>query len=110
MHRLMPNPQPNTAATFPRQLSETGLFSSLKDQSPAAGVVPYSINAEQWADHAKAERWLAVPGEGTIKTQREAWTFPKDSVLVKTLSLEMRQGDTSSRKVVETQLLHFDGR
>src|SRR5260370_9301530 len=36
--------------------------------------------------------------------------FPTDSVLVKTLSLEMKQGDQASRRRIETQVLHFDGR
>src|SRR5207244_4388975 len=44
---------PNEAAgekrpPFPTRLSETGLFASVKDHEPAAGVVPFSINAEQW--------------------------------------------------------------
>ena len=37
---------------FPRKLSETGLFSSVKDHKPAAGVIPYSVNAQPWADLA----------------------------------------------------------
>jgi putative heme-binding domain-containing protein len=35
--------------------------------------------------------------------------FPTDSVLVKTLSLDMEQGNPASRRRIETQLLHFDG-
>lgn len=109
IHRLIPNPQQDNSATFPRKLSETGLFPAVREQAPSAGVIPYSINAEPWADHAVAERLVAVPGELSIKAEGNAWTFPKDSVLVKTLSLDMKSGDPTSRRRVETQILHFDG-
>ncbi|MFN0021862.1 MAG: PQQ-dependent sugar dehydrogenase [Pirellulaceae bacterium] len=109
IHRLIPNPQHDNSATFPRKLSESGLFSAVKEQKPAAGVIPYSINAEPWADHAVAQRLVAVPGELSIKAEGAAWTFPKDSVLVKTLSLDTEAGNPASRRRIETQILHFDG-
>ncbi|HVC95973.1 MAG TPA: hypothetical protein VND64_19955, partial [Pirellulales bacterium] len=109
IHVLVPNPRRNQNSDFPRTLTESGLYSSVAEQSPAPGVLPYSINAEPWADHAVAERLIAVPGELAIKAEGPAWTFPKDSVLVKTLSLALRQNDPTSRRRVETQVLHFDG-
>ena len=109
IHRLIPNPQQDNSATFPRKLSDSGLFSSLKEQKPATGVVPYSINAEPWTDHAVAERFVALPGELSIKAEATPWIFPKDSVLVKTLSLDMESGKPASRRRIETQILHFDG-
>lgn len=109
IHRLVANPQQAHTSTFPRLLSASGLFSSVVRQTPAPGVIPYSINAEPWADHAVAERFVGVPNELSIKAEGAAWSFPKDSVLVKTLSLDMRHGDSSSRRRVETQILHFDG-
>jgi len=56
IHRLVPNPRKNQQADFPRSLSDSGLFSSISKHLLAAGVVPYSINAEPWADNAVAER------------------------------------------------------
>jgi uncharacterized repeat protein (TIGR03806 family) len=109
IHRLVPNSVPDRSAAFPRKLSESGLFASVAEHSPAPGVVPYSINAQPWADHAVAERLIAVPGEGAIKAEEAAWKFPDDSVLVKTLSLDMQAGNQSSRRRIETQVLHFDG-
>lgn len=109
IHRLIPNSQHGQQATFPRKLSDSGLFSSAAEHQPASGVIPYLINAEVWADYASAERLVGVPGELTIKTDGASWSFPKDSVLVKTLSLEMERGNPASRRRVETQILHFDG-
>jgi hypothetical protein len=43
------------------KLSETGLFESTQALRPHAGVVSYSINAEQWQDGALAERLIACP-------------------------------------------------
>jgi putative heme-binding domain-containing protein len=109
IHMLVPNPQKDSSAVFPRTLSESGLYSSVAEHTPAPGVLRYTINAEPWADHAVAERLVAVPGELSIRAEGPAWTFPEDSVLAKTLSLEGRAGDPSSRRRVETQILHFDG-
>jgi putative heme-binding domain-containing protein len=117
--RLVPNDAlKNYKATFPRKLSETGLFASVKDHALAPGVVPFSINAELWADHAKAERFVGARQTDTIKIydSQPPWPnnsgevyFPKDGVLAKTLSLEMERGNPKSRRRLETQFLHFDG-
>ncbi len=100
---------------FPRKLSETGLFSSMTNQAPQPGVIPFSINAPQWVDGATAERWVAVPGDAKVVWGKGVWgddqpAWPMNSVLARTLSLEMRLGESGSRKPVETQILHFDGR
>ncbi len=115
IHRLIPNPQPDLSKTFPRKLSETGLFASVTVETPAPGVIPYSINAEPWADHAVAERMVAIPNELSIpnffspKAVGASATFPKDTVFAKTLSLDMQHGKPGSRRRIETQILHFDG-
>jgi putative heme-binding domain-containing protein len=121
IYRLAPNPAATQKPTdFPRRLSETGLFTSVPDGTPAPGVVPFSVNAEQWADHAAAERFLALPGTTTAKMYDSPIPipggffsgtvfFPKDGVLAKTFSLETERGNPRSRRRLETQLLHFDG-
>src|SRR4051812_21318845 len=109
IHQLIPNPDAGRASTFPKTLSESGLYTDVAAQTPAAGVLPYSINVTPWADHADAERLVAIPGMSSIKAEGEAWSFPKDSVLVKTLSLDLEKGNRSSRRRIETQILHFDG-
>jgi len=119
IHRLVPNEAvKDYRADFPKKLSETGLFSSVKEHAVAPGVVPFAVNAERWADHATAERFVALPGTGSIKIydSRLPWPdyngevfFPKDGVLAKTLTLEMERGNPTSKRRLETQILHFDG-
>jgi glucose/arabinose dehydrogenase len=99
---------------FPTELSKTGLFTSLKDQTPAAGVIPFNVNSRQWQDGATAEHWAAFPGQssaalyengkpipGMVDWHNFRLHFPKDAVLARTISLAGRR--------LETQLLHFDG-
>ncbi len=115
LYRLVPNPAAGQPPTFPRKLSDTGLFASVKDQIPATGVLPFSVNAPQWSDGATAVRFVATPGSTRMAWGKGVWgddkaVWPKDSVLVRTLSLEMKVGDPATNKNVETQILHFDGR
>jgi putative heme-binding domain-containing protein len=120
IHRLVPNAAATATAKFPRRLGETGLFASVKDHRPAPGVVPFAPRAEQWADHATAERFVALPGRSAARVY-DRWVpipggffsgqvfFPKDGVLAKTFSLETERGNPRSRRRLETQVLHFDG-
>ncbi|MCO6458235.1 MAG: PQQ-dependent sugar dehydrogenase [Pirellulaceae bacterium] len=121
IHGLERNETSGVEQQFPRRLSETGIFASVERHQPAAGVLPFAINAPQWSDHARAERLIGVPGTGSIALHaspnrvagsmfNRSLDFPADSVLVKTLSLDLAAGDPASRRRVETQILHFDGR
>jgi uncharacterized repeat protein (TIGR03806 family) len=105
-------------SAFPRKLSETGLFASTKDHQPAAGLIPYSVNAQLWSDGATKERFLAIPENGKIQYNAieypqpapgapRGWKFPDGTVVVKTFLLEMEKGNARSRKRLETRILHF---
>jgi len=122
LHTLVRNDTAQDAiAPFPRKLSETGLFQETPAETPAAGVIPFEINMPQWSDFSTARRWIALPGTASVTWhprdrpipgsmfQRQL-DFPLESVLAKTLSLEMKAGDAASTRRVETQILHFDGR
>ncbi len=113
LYRLEPRPPQQQVADFPRRLSETGLFASIADMTPAAGVVPYNIVARPWMDGATAVRHLALPGDTTINAAptaepgaRSAWEFPTGTVLVKTLLLDTHEG--AAKRRVETQILHYE--
>ena len=113
--RMARNETTRQSTDFPRRLSESGLFSDTKNQTPQAGVLPFSVNVAQWADGAKAQRWIALPGDSKVSWGNGVWgddrpAWPKDSILARTFTLEMHPGDATTRKNIETQILHFDGK
>ena len=117
IYRLVPNETASIPRkTFPQRLSQTGLFSSTRKHQPAPGVIPFVVNVEQWMDGATARRFVAVPGSGRMILRKPEgrvptdWgEFPVDTVLVKTISLEMEAGNPASRRRIETQILHNRG-
>jgi uncharacterized repeat protein (TIGR03806 family) len=109
IYRLTPNPSNGAAQNFPRRLSDTGLFTSVRDQRPAPGVLRYEINSKLWSDGATAERFLAIPGTRKIGLDAQGtWQFPEGSVLARTISLELEPGKPASRRRLETQVLHLE--
>ncbi|MFO0951598.1 MAG: PQQ-dependent sugar dehydrogenase, partial [Isosphaeraceae bacterium] len=117
LHRLVKTPPAAAAAKpFPRKLSETGLFASTRDATPAAGLIPYSVNAPLWSDGAEKQRYLALPGDSKIEFDAvhyphgpayadRGWRFPDGAVLVKTFSLELEKGNPASARRLETRIL-----
>jgi uncharacterized repeat protein (TIGR03806 family) len=110
LFELIPAPPAIANAKFPRKLSETGLFDSMKDHHPAPGVIPYSVNAPQWIDAAVKQRYVAVPGTSKIKFLEKSidastWKFEDGSVTVETLSLDMEVGNPASRRRIETRMM-----
>src|SRR5262249_34713615 len=57
VHTLARNDGARKNSDFPTRLSKTGLFASIKDHTPAPGVIPFSVNGRQWQDGALAEHW-----------------------------------------------------
>jgi uncharacterized repeat protein (TIGR03806 family) len=88
----------------PTNLAATGCVNGANPRQPAAGLVPYDLNAGFWSDGAVKDRWMALPN-GTYITRDalEDWTFPPRTVLMKNFRL--------GTQLVETRLLmrHPDG-
>ncbi len=115
IHSLVPNEVADTSNTFPRKLSETGLFASTKDHVPAPGVLPYQVLAPQWTDGSTKQRFVALPGNAVIEFEavrfpyrggRDGWKFPDGAVLVETHTLAMDTADPRSGRRLETRILH----
>ena len=106
-HKLVPTPAAASPSKFPRKLSETGLFASLKDRKPAPGLIPYSVNSPLWSDGAHKERYIAVPDDLKVEFSSggNGWVFPDRSVLVKTFLLETERGVEATKKPVETRIM-----
>ncbi len=97
LYTLEPTPMA-APSTFPRKLSDSGLFDSVRDHAMKPGVVPYSVNAPFWSDGMHKDRWIALPaGESIAYTRARGWNFPDRTVIVKSFALP------DSRKWIETR-------
>lgn len=106
LQEIVPAPARASTPPFPRRLSETGVFASTRDHRVEAGVVAYSVNAPGWADGAEAERFLAIPGDGTIThATSRAWGFPDGTVLVQTLGFPATGSSGGPGRRIETRLM-----
>ena len=106
LYELEPAPPEKVKTMFPRKLSETGLFASVKGHVVQPALIPYSVNAQLWSDGAHKERFMAVPGLEQIGfSESGAWQFPERTVLVKTFSLDLEAGRIETRQRIETRLL-----
>ena len=96
-----------TGTSFPDTLTETGLFSSVANLTPAPGLIPYSVNLPFWSDHAIKRRWFTVPNANASITWSKdgLWTLPTGSIWVKHFDMEMQRGVPSTKKRIETRLL-----
>ncbi len=111
LHRLVRNAEAGRPSKFPVKLSETGLFSNVAAQTPAEGVMRYEVQAPMWSDGTSAERFVALPqGAPAARTEKsKKTTWPKDSVLARTIHIELEHGQPKSRRNLETQIMHFNG-
>jgi uncharacterized repeat protein (TIGR03806 family) len=106
LYTLERTPKDLPQSTFPKKLSDSGLFESVKDHRMKPGVIPYSVNAPFWSDGLHKERWLALPGDETIDyTKTRGWNFPDKTVIVKSFAIEQEEGKPASRKWIETRFL-----
>ena len=117
--QLQPNEMNGEPTTFPKKLSETGIFADTPSLRPADGVVEYQINSHHWADGTHSRQWIGLPDSTQLKLfQQSDWktgesagrfVFPHDSVAVKTVSYFANAQDKTSERHLETQLLHKNG-
>ena len=103
LYRLIANMAKSTAEDFPRKLSGTGLFESVKDHRLHDRLLPYDVIVPEWLDGATAERYLALPaGEAHVAyASRRGWTMPDGTVAVQSVA----QGTGEQRRWIETRVL-----
>ena len=100
--------EPESTEKFPIRLSETGLFTSVKEHQTDPGLIPYSVNAPLWADGARVERFIGLPGDSQIEMSSNdgvGWSFPDGTALIQTFALDLEAGNPNSRHRIETRLL-----
>lgn len=115
IYRFATNPAAKTPSNqFPRKLSDSGLFAITSEHQPASGVARYEINAPMWADGAKPEYLLAIPGkekvvfyqnpQKTVNWLNTTVTLPIGSVLAKTYSIPIDYRSPEQLRRLETQI------
>ncbi len=128
LFKLVTNPdyekEIESMRSFPRKLSQTGIFRNVAQQELNDGVREFTINQPMWQDGAEGKHFLALPQRekatvfdtqqpiGSVAMFNSRLHYPSGTVFAKTLSYQKQAADaeTKERHHVETQVLHFDGR
>ena len=112
IHKFIPVPKDLPQPHFPKKLSESGLFQSIRNHEMVEGVIPYSVNAPFWSDQSFKVRFIALPefdseGKPTFidYSSSKSWTFPNGTVIVKSFALEMEHGNPQSKQWIETRFM-----
>jgi uncharacterized repeat protein (TIGR03806 family) len=103
--RLVPGGTP--VGEPPALISQTGVFTSARDMTPAPGVIPYDVSTPLWSDGAKKRRWMIPPTNTQQKIDVAAdgsWTFPVGTVFVK--HFELAQANGTNRRLETRFLVH----
>lgn len=116
VYSLEPNDSPRDPASFPKKLSETGLFESVVGYVPSRSLIPYGVNSPLWSDGALKSRFIALPPTMVDRgqevpskidfTETRGWNFPNDTVIVKSFAFETAVGGKRVERWIETRLLH----
>lgn len=111
IYQLVRNSQAQLPSTFPRKLSDTGLFASTAKLIPERGVLPFQIVNPAWNVGATSQLLIAAPSQDSIVTskQQRNWKYPVGTVFAKTLVRQADVHGTPTTRRMETQLLHYDG-
>ena len=66
IYKLAPTGGGGNADPVPDNLADTGCIDSANPTLPAAGLIPYDINAPFWSDGAVKNRYMGLPNGSTI--------------------------------------------
>jgi uncharacterized repeat protein (TIGR03806 family) len=104
LYRLVPSAAPHAhLASWPRRLSETGLYQMGDEPAPAETLTRYEVNAPFWSDGADKDRFVHLPeGAALSITPEGTWEVPVGATIVKSFSAPGRRG---GRQLLETRLI-----
>lgn len=112
IHRFDAAESAEGAASFPRRLSETGLFTDLRRLTPSKGLQPFEPTVKLWSDGARKRRWVVLPDGGRVTFSKEGeWTFPVGTVTIKHFELPLDDGEDAKVRRLETRVMvhEYDG-
>lgn len=96
------------SVVLPQRLSETGLFESVTQLKPAAGLQGYHVNQPFWSDHAIKSRWFGLPtgGDRLLGFESEgSWNAPEGTVWVKHFDFPVSDEDPTRTRRLETRVI-----
>jgi uncharacterized repeat protein (TIGR03806 family) len=100
---------PPPSHPLPKLLSQTGVFSDLKNMTPQDFLIPYNVNSPLWSDGAVKSRWMSLPENTHIHfSSAGEWQFPDGTVFVKTFQLHVDDMDSNILRRLETRLIVRD--
>lgn len=100
IYRVVPSEKPaDVFAKWDQKLSQTKIFSSLKEQTVSDDYSRYEVNAPFWSDNAIKHRYFKLP-QGTSLGYQESgtWSIPVGTEIVKHFQ-------TIHKKPIETRLI-----
>ncbi len=98
----------NDQIAYNEKLSDYGFFDGdIKNQKPAASVMPYELNAPLFSDYAKKLRFVKLPNGTTVDYNPDSvFQFPVGTSIIKTFYYENDERDASKgRRLMETRVL-----
>lgn len=98
----------NDQIVYNEKLSDYGFFDGdIKNQKPAASVMPYELNAPLFSDYAKKLRFVKLPNGTTVDYNADSvFQFPVGTSIIKTFYYENDERDASKgRRLMETRVL-----
>ncbi|MEL6182873.1 MAG: hypothetical protein AAFS10_28215, partial [Myxococcota bacterium] len=103
---------PNLEGELPYEtLSAYAFFTGpMVELRPNVGVIPYTVAAPLWSDHAEKGRFVVLPpGTQVVATENDGWQWPLGTIFIKTFffSIDRRQPDGAAR-IIETRLLRLE--
>jgi len=96
-----------STSSLPEKLSDTGLFTSTRNLTPAPGLWSYSVNQPFWSDHAIKSRWFGLPStsQGVSFDPVEPWDAPRGTVWMKHFDFAIDDTDASRLRRLETRVI-----
>lgn len=103
IYRIVSSDKPDETFTdWPVKLSETGLFTSLTNLTPAEHLIAYEVNAPFWSDNAEKSRFFVLPeGKSLGFRSKGSWEIPVGATIVKNFEITIE----GKKRILETRLI-----
>jgi len=100
----------NCHSSVPELLSEWGVFTDIRNQVPAAGVIPFEVTSPLFTDNALKHRFVTLRKGGKIEYFNDTtrWQSPVGAIYVKTFAYPPNLEDPNTdglEQLIETRIM-----